>query len=132
MSAQASFQPIKPLDPAQFAKTDAVIKLWLTEPVVEVIDLISIENDNSRQYVLRSILFEHIYGSAALVQFIQWRSEQKFAQNKEPRRQISSHVSCRLRSCPGRLGPVLAVGCVRMRGVVSCLIKKNPTPIWSD
>jgi hypothetical protein len=93
MSAQANFQPMKPLEPAQFANADAVIKLWLTEPVVEAIDLISIENDNSRPDVLRSILFEHIYGSAALVQFIQWRREQEFAQDSD--HMMVSHVGAR-------------------------------------
>lgn len=76
MSTQANFQPLEPLDPRQFSEDDAVIKIKLTEPVSAAIDLISLENGNSRPDVVRAILFEHIYGAAALVQFAEWRREQ--------------------------------------------------------
>lgn len=73
MSAQAEMQPLAALDPLAFSDNDAVIRLWLTEPLAQAIELLSVENHSSRPDVVRSILFEHVYGAAALVQFHIWK-----------------------------------------------------------
>lgn len=75
-STQADFEPLQPLDPEQFENNAVSISLNLTDKLVEAIDFLSVENDNSRQDVLRAILFEHVYGAAALIQLIKWREEQ--------------------------------------------------------
>lgn len=50
------------LDPRDFARNDAVIKLWLPENLLAAIDVLCSEHDASRPDVLRRILFEHAFG----------------------------------------------------------------------
>lgn len=50
------------LDPADFARNDAVIKLWLPAPLLAAIDVLCDAHDASRPDVLRWILFEHAFG----------------------------------------------------------------------
>lgn len=45
-----------------FSTNDAVIKLWLSESLLDAIDLLSDTYDKSRPDVLRWILFEHAFG----------------------------------------------------------------------
>jgi hypothetical protein len=50
------------LDPQDFARNDAVIKLWLPERLLSAIDVLCDAHDASRPDVLRWLLFEHAYG----------------------------------------------------------------------
>jgi hypothetical protein len=45
-----------------FSRNDAVIKLWLSEPLLDAIDLLCDTYDASRPDILRWLLFEHAYG----------------------------------------------------------------------
>ena len=54
------------LDPQDFSRNDAVIKLWLPEQLLAAIDVLCAEHDASRPDVLRWILFEHAHGRTEL------------------------------------------------------------------
>jgi len=54
------------LDPRDFTRNDAVIKLWLPEKLLAAIDVLCAEHDASRPDVLRWILFEHAHGRTEL------------------------------------------------------------------
>ena len=45
-----------------FSQNDALIKLWLSEALLDAIDLLCDTHDASRPDVLRWVLFEHAYG----------------------------------------------------------------------
>ena len=50
------------LNPHDFTRNDAVIKLWLPDRLLAAIDVLCDEHDASRPDVLRWMLFEHAYG----------------------------------------------------------------------
>lgn len=45
-----------------FSQNDALIKLWLSEPLLDAIDLLCDTHDASRPDILRWLLFEHAFG----------------------------------------------------------------------
>jgi len=54
------------LDPVDFARNDAAIKLWLPDRLLAAIDVLCDAHDASRPDVLRRILFEHAHGRTEL------------------------------------------------------------------
>jgi hypothetical protein len=73
-AVQATALPIKlPADLAVFAKNDACIKLWLPEKLTQALDAMSATHSMSRPDVLRSLLFEHVFGRPALDQLKEWK-----------------------------------------------------------
>ena len=57
-----------------FSHNDAVIKLWLSEPLLDAIDLLCDTHDASRPDVLRWILFEHAYGRIEFAHLLRTRA----------------------------------------------------------
>jgi hypothetical protein len=53
-------------NPGDFARNDAMIKLWLPENLLAAIDVLCDVQDASRPDVLRGILFEYAYGRTEL------------------------------------------------------------------
>lgn len=73
-AVQAPELPVQlPIDLTVFAKNDACIKLWLPEKLTLALDAMSATHSMSRPDVLRSLLFEHVYGRPALDQLKEWK-----------------------------------------------------------
>ena len=70
------------LDPLDFTRNDAVIKLWLPEKLLAAIDVLCAEYDASRPDVLRWILFEHAHGRTELAHLRRRVSAQPPAQDE--------------------------------------------------
>lgn len=66
--------PIRlPSDLSVFASNDECIKLWLPEKLTQALDTLSAAQEMSRPDVLRWLLFEHVYGRAALEELRSWK-----------------------------------------------------------
>ena len=63
------------LDYGLFSTNDAFIKVWLPDRLTTAIDRLSAEHQSSRPDVLRSILFQHIYGAMAFEGFVNWKHQ---------------------------------------------------------
>ena len=63
-----------------FARNDARIKIWLTQPLSDRIGWLSNKLEVSRPDVLRGLLFEHLYGRVALEALKEHVNRQKNAQ----------------------------------------------------
>ena len=58
-----------------FATNSACIKLWIPEKLTQGLDTLSAAHGMSRPDVLRSVLFEHVYGRPALEQVKEWKRQ---------------------------------------------------------
>lgn len=58
----------------EFLTNDAFIKLWLPEMVENALTTLSVASDSSRQDVLRTIFFRHMYGVVAFEELSEWRA----------------------------------------------------------
>ena len=74
-----------PDDLRVFGMNDACIKLWLPEKLTHAVDALSASHGMSRPDVLRQLIFEHVYGRAALEQLKIWK-QKKDAEEAEARR----------------------------------------------
>mgnify|MGYP003608248055 FL=1 len=63
------------LDFTLFASNDAFIKVWLPDRLATALDRLSAKHGSSRPDVLRTILFQHIYGVTAYEDFIEWKEQ---------------------------------------------------------
>jgi len=64
------------LNYAEFSTSDVFIKVWLPERLTHAIDRLSAEHQSSRPDVMRSILFQHIYGVIVYEGFVEWKHQQ--------------------------------------------------------
>ena len=60
----------------EFSENGVFIKVWLPDRLTNAIDRLSAEHQSSRPDVMRSILFQHIYGVMAYEGFVEWKHQQ--------------------------------------------------------
>lgn len=73
------------LNPNDFARNDAVIKLWLPGRLLAAVDVLCDRHDASRPDVFRWLLFEHAYGRTEFAHLCrQAESSRQIAAEKEP------------------------------------------------
>lgn len=65
-STLPSVDEAQPLE--SFLVNDAVLKIWLPAKLSERVEWLSVHHGSSRPDVLRSLLFEHVYGRVAMRQ----------------------------------------------------------------
>ena len=63
------------LDFTLFASNDAFLKVWMPERLTTALDRLSAAHGSSRPDVLRTILFQHIYGVTAYEAFVAWKDQ---------------------------------------------------------
>ncbi len=68
----AKLQAPAPINYEEFLNNDTYIKLWLPDIVENGLSALSVASDSSRQDVLRSVLFRHLYGVVAFEELAQW------------------------------------------------------------